>query len=67
MNLEKLSLEDLYYYERLTKVICSIYENSVKNYDGSIRQNSDDLTKFDEYNKRYRMIVSEIEKRIQQL
>lgn len=68
MDLSKLTIEELESYERVTRIVCSKYENAVKGYTGEILgQNHEALESFDVFNKQYSKILSEIEKRIKEL
>ena len=42
VNLNSLSIQELIYIEQATRIVCQKYENTVKNYDGSFKQNVDD-------------------------
>ena len=39
VNLNSLSIQELIYIEQATRIVCQKYENTVKNYDGSFKQN----------------------------
>lgn len=68
MDLTKLTIEELSHYERLTKIVCAFYENSIKRYDGSIIENEEDeYKKYKSFNDRYRKIQEEIERRIEKI
>ena len=67
MDLTKLTIEELSHYERLTKILCAFYENSIKRYDGSIIENEEEYNKYKSFNDRYRKIQEEIERRIEKI
>lgn len=68
MDLSKLTIEELESFERVTRIVCGKYENSIKGYNGGIiEQNAEALNAFDTFNKQYSKIIGEIEKRIKEL
>ena len=56
-----LSLMELIYAEKAAKIICQRYENSIKNYDGSIAHNSVEYNKFKQFNNLHQEILDKIE------
>ena len=56
-----LSLMELIYAEKAAKIICQRYENSIKNYDGSIAHNSVEYNKFKQFNNIHQEILDKIE------
>lgn len=63
----QLSLMELVYAEKATKIICQRYENSIKNYDGSIARNSAEYGKFKQFNNLHQEILDKIEETISKL
>lgn len=57
----QLSLMELVYAEKAAKIICQRYENSIKNYDGSIAHNSVEYNKFKQFNNLHQEILDKIE------
>ena len=53
----QLSLMELVYAEKAAKIICQRYENSIKNYDGSIARNSVEYNKFKQFNNLHQEIL----------
>lgn len=66
-NLSTLSIADLYFYEQAAKEICTRYENTIKQYDGSIRTEGNDFSRYDKFNKIYLRIIEELENRVSNL
>lgn len=58
---QKLSLLELINLEKATYSICRKYENSIKNYDGSINQNGNDYYKYQKFNDIHNKIIIEME------
>ena len=56
-----LSLMELIYAEKAAKIIGQRYENSIKNYDGSIAHNSVEYNKFKQFNNLHQEILDKIE------
>jgi hypothetical protein len=63
-KISELSIFDLINYEKAISLICRRYENSVKLYDGTIRQNSIEYENFKKTNDLHNRIMLEIEKRV---
>ena len=57
----QLSLMEFIYAEKAAKIICQRYENSIKNYDGSIAHNSVEYNKFKQFNNLHQEILDKIE------
>lgn len=60
-NFDKLTIQDLYYLEKVINVVCKKYENTIKNYDGSISTNTKEYEKFKSINTLYNMVINKIE------
>jgi uncharacterized protein YutE (UPF0331/DUF86 family) len=60
-ELKKYTLSELLEFEKAARVVCVRYENSTKNYDGSIINNSE-YELFKKYNNFRNMVLNEIEK-----
>lgn len=58
---KKYTLSELLELEKAARVVCVRYENSTKNYDGSIINNSE-YELFKKYNNFRNMVLNEIEK-----
>lgn len=63
-ELKDLELKDLLMYEHASKLVCQKYENSVKMYDGTIRNDGHEYRNFEKYNNMHLSILSELEKRL---
>jgi hypothetical protein len=63
----QLSLMELVYAEKAAKIICQRYENSIKNYDGSIARNSVGYNKFKQFNNLHQEILDKIEETLSRL
>ena len=63
----QLSLMELIYAEKAAKIICQRYENSIKNYDGSIAHNSVEYNKFKQFNNLHQEILDKIEETLLRL
>ena len=63
----QLSLMELVYAEKAAKIICQRYENSIKNYDGSIARNSVEYNKFKQFNNLHQEILDKIEETLSKL
>ena len=58
VNLNSLSIQELIYIEQATRIVCQKYENTVKNYDGSFKQNGDDYNNFKKFNTLRNKVIS---------
>ena len=63
----QLSLMELVYAEKAAKIICQRYENSIKNYDGSIARNSVEYNKFKQFNNLHQELLDKIEETLLRL
>ena len=63
----QLSLMELVYAEKAAKIICQRYENSIKNYDGSIARNSAGYDKFKQFNNLHQELLDKIEETLLRL
>ena len=63
----QLSLMELVYAEKAAKIICQRYENSIKNYDGSIARNSVEYNKFKKFNNLHQELLDKIEETLSKL
>lgn len=63
----QLSLMELVYAEKAAKIICQRYENSIKNYDGSIARNSIGYNKFKQFNNLHQELLDKIEETLSRL
>ena len=63
----QLSLMELVYAEKAAKIICQRYENSIKNYDGSIARNSVEYNKFKQFNNLHQKLLDKIEETLSRL
>lgn len=59
--IENYTLEDLLKFEKASRIITTKYENSTKNYDGSIA-NNEEYALFKKYNDFHNKVLYEIEK-----
>ena len=66
-NFSQLSLMELVYAEKAAKIICQRYENSIKNYDGSIARNSVEYNKFKQFNNLHQELLDKIEETLSRL
>lgn len=63
----QLTLMELVYAEKAAKIICQRYENSIKNYDGSIARNSVEYNKFKKFNNLHQELLDKIEETLSRL
>lgn len=66
-DLNFLSIKELVYIEQATKIVCQKYENTVKNYDGSFKQNGDDYNNFKKFNTLRNKVISKLEEKLARL
>jgi hypothetical protein len=66
-NIDTLSIADLVYVEQCVKSVCQRYENSIKNYDGTISHNSVEYKKFKTFLDIHHKILNKMEERLLQL
>lgn len=67
VNINDLSMLDLVYAEKCAKTVCQRYENSIKNYDGSISHNSVEYKKFQRFIDIHHQILNKMEEKLLQL
>ena len=65
VNLNSLSIQELIYIEQATRIVCQKYENTVKNYDGSFKQNGGDYNNFKKFNTLRNKVISKLEEKNQ--
>ena len=63
----QLTIMELVYAEKAAKIICQRYENSIKNYDGSIARNSVEYNKFKQFNNLHQELLDKIEETLSRL
>ena len=63
----QLTIMELVYAEKAAKIICQRYENSIKNYDGSIARNSVEYNKFKKFNNLHQELLDKIEETLSRL
>ena len=67
VNLNSLSIQELIYIEQATRIVCQKYENTVKNYDGSFKQNGDDYNSFKKFNTLRNKVISKLEEKLEEI
>ena len=67
VNLNSLSIQELIYIEQATRIVCQKYENTVKNYDGSFKQNGDDCNNFKKFNTLRNKVISKLEEKLEEI
>lgn len=67
VNLNSLSIQELIYIEQATRIVCQKYENTVKNYDGSFKQNGDDYNNFKKFNTLRNKVISKLEEKLEEV
>lgn len=67
VNLNSLSIQELIYIEQATRIVCQKYENTVKNYDGSFKQNGDDYNNFKKFNTLRNKVISKLEEKLEEI
>ena len=67
VNLNSLSIQELIYIEQATRIVCQKYENTVKNYDGSFKQNGGDYNNFKKFNTLRNKVISKLEEKLARL
>lgn len=63
-EIDSLTIMELVYLEQSVKSVCQRYENSIKNYDGSIAHNSIEYKKFRTYNDLHHKILNKMEEKL---
>lgn len=66
-KLNSLSITDLVNTEKAIRVVCQRYENSIKNYDGSISQNTPTYKKFQLFNELHHKVLNKMEDKLIEL
>ena len=66
VDLNSLSIQELIYIEQATRIVCQKYENTVKNYDGSFKQNGDDYNNFKKFNTLRNKVISKLEEKLEE-
>ena len=66
VNLNSLSIQELIYIEQATRIVCQKYENTVKNYDGSFKQNGGDYNNFKKFNTLRNKVISKLEEKLEE-
>ena len=67
VNLNSLSIQELIYIEQATRIVCQKYENTVKNYDGSFKQNGGDYNNFKKFNTLRNKVISKLEEKLEEI
>ena len=67
VNLNSLSIQELIYIEQATRIVCQKYENTVKNYDGSFKQNEGDYNNFKKFNTLRNKVISKLEEKLEEI
>ena len=67
VNLNSLSIQELIYIEQSTRIVCQKYENTVKNYDGSFKQNGGDYNNFKKFNTLRNKVISKLEEKLEEI
>lgn len=66
-KIKKVTLEELVSYEKAARIVCMKYENTIKNYNGTINSNGSDYNKFEKFNKIHNKIIEVIEEKLVEL
>ena len=66
-DLNSLSIQELIYIEQATRIVCQKYENTVKNYDGSFKQNGGDYNNFKKFNTLRNKVISKLEEKLEEI
>jgi len=59
-----MKLEELLKQEKAARIVCQKYERSLRNYDWTIKEDSELNKKFEKYNKFYSEILNKLEKEL---
>ena len=62
--MDKLNNRELLDLEKMCRLVCIKYEHTVKNYDGTISDDSEHTGRFKAYNSLHERILSEMEARL---
>lgn len=66
-KLNSLTITDLVNAEKAIKSVCQRYENSIKNYDGSISHNTPNYKKFQLFNELHHKVLNKMEEKLMEL
>ena len=66
-TLESLTLSDLYYVEAAINTVCKKYENTLRNYDGSISTNTKEYERFKAINSLRSKVINKMENELLKL
>lgn len=65
--IDDLTLTDLVYVEKAINVVCKKYENTLRNYDGSISRHSKEYEKFQIFNELRSNVIEKMENELLKL
>lgn len=65
-NLEKMSATELCAVEKMASLMCSRYDNILREYNGMINTQRDEYNKLSEYNRIHEAVVEMIGKRLRE-
>lgn len=63
-KLEKMTVTELYAAEKISSLMCSMYDNALREYNGMINTRKDEYTKLNEFNRIHEAVIRMIEKRL---
>lgn len=66
-NFDSLTLQDLCYVEKAINVVCKKYENTIRNYDGSISTNTKEYERFKSINALHSRVINKMENELLKL
>lgn len=66
-NFDSLTLKDLCYVEKAINVVCKKYENTIRNYDGSISTNTKEYERFKSINALHSRVINKMENELLKL
>ena len=66
-NFDSLTLQDLCYVEKAINVVCKKYENTIRNYDGSISTNTKEYERFKSINTLHSRVINKMENELLKL
>ena len=65
VSLKDISIADLYYYDRVVRLVMEYHENQIKKYDGSFNAEDREVMKiYQNLSNAYLKIINEMDKRI---
>lgn len=65
VSLKDMSIADLYYYDRVVRLVMEYHENQIKKYDGSFNAEDREVMKiYQNLSNAYLKIINEMDKRI---